>query len=148
MSPTISCFIWRLLHKKTSTQNWAQSIGANLAPQCALCWINEESEQHLFSCDFAKSLWRWLLSSVGITSPLPIAATYIWMAISIGRDPSEAHWTALVFSCTICFIWIHRNDTTFCDRSISTEWARRHLREHLSTSIRSLRVMFRDCLTM
>lgn len=148
MSPRISCFIWRLLHKKTPTQNWTQSIGANLAPKCALCCVNEESEHLFFSCDFAKSLWRWLLSSVSITSPLPNSATYIWTAILIGRNASEAHWTALVFSHTIYFIWIDRNDTIFCDRSISTEWARRHLREHLSTSIRSPRVMFRGRLTM
>lgn len=59
--PRFSCFIWRLLHKKTPTQAWTRSIGFILASQCYLCKADEEPDYHLFfSCPFAVEIWTWV----------------------------------------------------------------------------------------
>ena len=73
LQPRVSCFAWRLMHGRTPTQDWAQSIGFNLAPRCCLCNNNPETALHLlFLCPFASTLWQWILSTAGISYVPPI----------------------------------------------------------------------------
>ncbi|XXG72359.1 hypothetical protein AAC387_Pa07g1479 [Persea americana] len=59
MLPRISSFAWRMMHCKTPTQDWAQSIGFSLVSRCCLYANNMESVLHLyFHCPFSTSLWN------------------------------------------------------------------------------------------
>ena len=93
ISPGISCLIWRLLHRRTPTQNWARSIRVSIPSRFALCCNNEESELHLlFSCTFSISLWSWILSFIGNWVSIPSRC-----ALCCNNEESELH---LFFSCT------------------------------------------------
>ena len=64
--PKTTCFIWRLIHRKTPTQAWDQSMGINMAPRCFLCCTNVETDLHLFFyCNFPHEWWSWFLQVLG-----------------------------------------------------------------------------------
>ena len=69
INPRISCLGWRLLHRRTPTQDWAKSIGVHLASRCILCCREEESDLHVFfTCYFASNIWNWLIATSGSSS--------------------------------------------------------------------------------
>ncbi|XXG83170.1 hypothetical protein AAC387_Pa10g0984 [Persea americana] len=58
---------WRLLHRKSPTVAWAQSIGVHLAGSCPSCFKHNESDCSIFfyGGSFSPGIWKDLLSISG-----------------------------------------------------------------------------------
>lgn len=155
----ISCFVWRLIHKRTPMQNCTRSIGVQLASRCALCYSNEDSEMHLFfSCSFSRNLWCWILSF--IRDALPYQFLVLDSIIHLGNSSLSlfpisimgshvcrqkrvrAIVGSIVFLHLINMIWHCRNEVVFNNKSVTQSLA---MIRHLSDTLQSL---FGACLEM
>lgn len=121
--PSLACFSWRLLHRKTPTDIWAKSKGIKLASICPIRLSSEESDLHLFfSCSLAYAIWSWLLSTTAGT---------IWSVLSLGREGFGRKCAVTVFFHAISFLWLFRNDSKYNGKKTSFSRAKTILVECL-----------------
>ena len=102
VNPRLTCFSWRLMHRKTPTKSWAKQKGWSLASRCFNCLNDEESDCHIFfSCDLAFRLWNWILSHYGVHPPPLCSASDIWTILAKRqRCPRKK-------VCSCCFLPFH-----------------------------------------
>lgn len=139
MLPRASFFAWKLMHLKTPTHDWAQSIGISLAPMCCLCNNNLEKDLHLlFYCIFATFLWIWILQVAGVGTVTPISPSEIWQVLSLNCDKLARKGASSIFFTTIFVIWKCRNVLTLRKSKASHMKVKIYLTELLCSSLRRL----------
>ena len=82
INPHLACLSWFLLHRKTSSDNWAKLRGWSNASRCHNCFSDEETDLHtFFSCNLAQLFWHWLLNPLGALLSSTLSASAIWKII-------------------------------------------------------------------
>ena len=143
LQPRVVFFAWRLMHRKTPTLSWVQSIGISLAPMCCLCNSSSKSDTHLFLyCSFASLIWSWVLNAAGVRSPYQFSPSQIWDALASNSDKLPCKGASSIFSSTAFVIWKCRNHYIFRDIRASQTKAKRYLFELLPFSLRQINKHF------
>ena len=93
MNRRLSCFSWRVLYRRTPSDDWAQKIGVNLSSVCSLC----NSDGLFFSCPYVIELWSWILKAARCNSTR-FTPPYLWSSLSSGCDKLTKQGMAVVFS--------------------------------------------------
>ena len=109
-----------LLHRKSPTRCWAQSIGISFASRCPLCKSDSEIGIHLFiRFPFAAELWAWLLSVYNKPMPYHFSAGALRNAFPLGLDEQGRKLATAIFFHIISLVWYARNEITFNSNFIS-----------------------------
>ncbi|XP_058781014.1 uncharacterized protein LOC131655124 [Vicia villosa] len=62
-APSQSMLVWKIMHRKVSTDENLNLRGFLFPSMCSLCLCHEENTNHLFfNCSFAVNIWRWFSS--------------------------------------------------------------------------------------
>lgn len=122
INPSLACFSWHLLRRKTPTDILAKSKGIKLASRCPIRLSSKESDLHLFfSCSLVYAIWSWLLSATAGT---------IWSVLSLGRE-GFGRSAVTIFFHAISFLWLLRNDSKYNGKKASFSRAKTILVECL-----------------
>ncbi|KAI3472963.1 hypothetical protein Pfo_029210 [Paulownia fortunei] len=112
LTPTISVFLWRLLHNWIPVDNRLQEKGFALASKCFCCASASESIQHLFiSGAQAKEVWNHFAALFKIQTPLtnqPILLIQYWKHST--PYSSSSHIRTLIPFLILWCLWTERND--------------------------------------
>ncbi|XP_019433239.1 PREDICTED: uncharacterized protein LOC109340119 [Lupinus angustifolius] len=124
VTPPSSSFItWRIIHGKMPSDVNLQRRGCVLASRCNLCKKAIEDTNHIFlNCNFAISIWNWLMSIFSIKINLNSIKELI---ISFNNNFSKQIQQLLLICSvsTISTIWFCRNQIRFEDRVVSLNQA-------------------------
>ncbi|XXG88201.1 hypothetical protein AAC387_Pa12g0445 [Persea americana] len=136
VNPWLACHSWRLMHRRTPTEIWAKSKGWSMASRCHNCFIEEESDLHLFfSCSLAQKFWAWLLSPYEVRLLYPISASSIWNSVAKKADVLGRKCAATIFFHAIFIPWQLRNDSKHNSRLPNLERAKVHFLDLLKSIV-------------
>ncbi|XXG77318.1 hypothetical protein AAC387_Pa08g1490 [Persea americana] len=122
LNPHLTCPRWRLLHRKTPTDNWTKLRGWSLASRCHNRFTGEETYLDLFfSCNLAQLLWNWLFSPCRTQLPSSLSASTIWKTIATAGDVHGRNCAAAIFFHAIFAFWSIRNDSKRSSKKPSLE---------------------------
>lgn len=114
-------------------------MGYSLASRCILWCKEEDSVDHVFfSCNLAKSLWRWILTVASSQTPISFSASSIWLTLTKGNDKEGAKLMAAIFLSVSHAIWKAINVATFEAISSPFNQIKIHLQENLSFSLQKI----------
>ncbi|KAI3451323.1 hypothetical protein Pfo_007988 [Paulownia fortunei] len=100
--PKHAFILWLSAKSRLCTKDKLQFLDIDKA--CALCGLQEESQQHLFfTCNISSAIWRHIRVWLGITRSMTTIARTSWK--------SKAKRIALAYS--VYQIWIARNQMIF-----------------------------------
>lgn len=101
--PSRSFLLWRFLHNKVPTDDNLYLRGCINVSMCSLCNSASETSQHLFlSCNFARSIWSWLASSLHCQLDL----TFVTSLLSICYDSDSQQLKDVKLVGIVNVLWI------------------------------------------
>ncbi|CAI0554757.1 unnamed protein product [Linum tenue] len=113
----ICIFLWLVFHKRILTIDNLKRKGISLPNRCALCKVEEESANHIFtSCGFSRQVWCILKSFVKIDNRVEEAGDISerirrWQH---NKPNNPAEWCTRVALHAFCWhIWLERNSRIF-----------------------------------
>ncbi|PWA62799.1 reverse transcriptase domain, Reverse transcriptase zinc-binding domain protein [Artemisia annua] len=127
----VNIFGWRLEMNRIPTRDQLLSRNITLtSAQCPLCNSHDESAPHLFlQCDFANSLWLFLLSwcNIYITKPSSLRELFeIHTTTHLGSTKSSLFNLVILAYCWI--IWKLRNECIFKNKTPSFRFAAKEIK--------------------
>ncbi|KAL4567041.1 hypothetical protein LXL04_022612 [Taraxacum kok-saghyz] len=86
--------------------------------RCQLCLQEDENTEHVFfRCDFALTVWNWLVSWSGLMSTAPIDFnSFTACADTFNSEPKKFKLLLSLGYSTLWLIWKERNDRFFGKR--------------------------------
>ncbi|XP_058766974.1 uncharacterized protein LOC131640606 [Vicia villosa] len=116
--PSHSMIVWRVIHKKMTTDENIQLRGFSIPSICNLCRNNSETNEHLFfNCCFVKNIWNWLKGMLNLN--FNICGMEDCIRIIEMNWSAQAMFVVKAGLVGVFYqVWIARNHSRFEDKQI------------------------------
>ena len=136
LKPSIACFAWKLFHNRLPTNDWAQSIGVQLASSCCLYGKLQESAYSLFFlCPFALIFWDWFQLHGDFSAPAAVTVSSLWSSLSASSCSKSKKGLGALFLVALFSLWKARNLALFNDMKPSQDMVTNFLMADASHSL-------------